>query len=88
MEADDGRFTHLEGRMLKAEERINDHDVALRGSLDGKQLGLVALVNQLLEQSKSNGAHLEGLRLDRAKIFGIIAGVTTLLGLVYKLFLK
>lgn len=73
--------------MDKAETQLNQHDLALRGSLDGKQAGLVATVNQLVEMMRTNNALLEGMKLDKAKVAGLVLGVTTVLGLVYKLFI-
>ena len=80
--------------MLKAERKLEEHDAALRGDLDGK-LGLFAMMEQLCHRQKDNAEklgraveQLDGLRLDKQKVLGLILGISAVWGVIYKLFLK
>jgi hypothetical protein len=90
----ESRVRTLEEDMMELRERVSELTSSVLGDLRGKK-GLISLVEQGNELSKRNSEQLdaqtlqlESLRLDRAKIIGIIAAVSAILGLLYKLFLK
>ena len=88
------RVRTLEGDVIELRERVSELTSSVLGDLRGKK-GLISLVEQGNELSQRNSEQLdtqtqqlESLRLDRAKIIGIIAAVSVIMGLIYKLFLK
>jgi hypothetical protein len=90
----ESRVRTLEEDMMELREQVSELTSSVLGDLRGKK-GLISLVEQGNELSKRNSEQLdaqtlqlESLRLDRAKIIGIIAAVSAILGLLYKLFLK
>lgn len=73
------------GALRREVERLSDSlDGALLGTLDGKP-GLMQTVNNSLAASQANatkldavGKQLDGLRLDKAKVTGIVTAVSAL----------
>lgn len=74
-------------RMERVEMDVKELKNALLGTLDGKP-GLRAQMDNVIEMTQRNSEQLDGLRLDRAKVAGLIVAMSTAAGLVYKLFLK
>lgn len=73
--------------MHRAEEQLADHDAALRGTLDGRR-GILDIVKEVLDRTQTHTSQLDALRLDRAKVAGIIIAVSVGWGVIYKLLLK
>lgn len=71
-------------RIETVEEDVKELKAALLGTLDGKP-GLRALVDQLVTTSHHTASQLDGLRLDRAKMAGIIVATGAIVGLGLKL---
>ena len=73
--------------MLRVEGRLDEHDIALRGGYNGKP-GVLAALQHLAEQSTLHTQQLDSLRLDRAKVVGIVLAVSVIWGVIYKVILK
>lgn len=80
--------------MKELRDQVSDLTSSILGDLRGKR-GLISLIEQNNELSKRNSEQLiaqreqlDSLRLDRAKVAGIALAVASVMGLIYKLFLK
>lgn len=81
------RVKSIEERMKVLEAQVNELTDALLGTLDGKPGALIAM-HRALELCESHAVQLESLKLDRAKVAGIIVACVAMFGLVYKFVLK
>jgi len=81
--------------MKALEEKVGRLTDSLLGTLDGVKPGVISLLHSVRDQSEENGQclrrltdQMDALRLDRAKVAGIIVTVVFACGLIYKFVLK
>lgn len=71
-------------RMEALEDDVRELKSALLGTLDGKP-GVRAQLDSVITLTQRNNEQLDALRLDKAKVLGIVIGTGALVGLGIKL---
>ncbi len=66
-------------RMEALEEDVKELKAALLGTLDGKP-GLRAQMDSVIHLARQNNEQLDGLRLDKAKVIGIVIATGAIVG--------
>lgn len=66
-------------RMEALEEDVKELKAALLGTLDGKP-GLRAQMDSVIHLARQNNEQLDGLRLDKAKVVGIVIATGAIVG--------
>lgn len=65
--------------MEALEEDVKELKAALLGTLDGKP-GLRAQMDSVIHLARQNNEQLDGLRLDKAKVIGIVIATGAIVG--------